>query len=328
MAQATAELATGAKRRVDWFELAEKYALVGVFVLLWLYFWLISSAGTTFASADQTKVVLVANAVKICLGIAFIVPLLAGQFDLSVGVNLAFASVIAAKLVEVHGWSMWLAAVIAVALSTFVGLMIGIFVTRFQVHSLIATLGVATVIEGVNQRLTEGRPIIVPETHALAWLRSWPWPVVYAAVIATVMWYVLEHTPIGRRLHAVGVNASAAHLSGIAVNRMIVTSFVVSGLLAGLAGVLQMTRSGGNPQTGPGFLLPVFAAAFLGSTVIKRTFNVLGTVIAVLGLAFTLSGLTLNGFKPYVESWFNGTALLAAVACTAMISRLRGSRAP
>jgi len=307
--------------------LAEKFGLVIVFGLFILYFWLISGAGDTFASSGQMKVVLLSNAVKICLALAFIIPLLAGQFDLAAGHNLALTSVVAAKVMSSWEWSVFPSALFGLALTTGMGLIIGVLVAKFEVHSLIATLGVATVLDGVLNRLSEGRPILIPIDHGLADLRVWPWPVVYATAIAVVMWYVLEHTPFGRRLHAVGSNTMAARLSGIPVKRMVIASFVLSGFLAGLAGVLQMARDGGgNPQNGPGLLLPVFAAAFLGATAVKRTFNVWGTVIAVLGLAFTVSGLLLNGAKPYVEDWFNGGALLVAVAFTAYMGRLRGRR--
>lgn len=307
--------------------ISEKYGLIMVFGALWLYFWLISDAGETFASSGQIQVVLLANSVRICLALAFIVPLLAGQFDLAAGHNLAFTALVASKLAVELEWPVLAAAVAAVVLASLMGLVVGVLVAKFEVHSLIATLGMATILEGTLIRLSQGRPILLPIDHELAGLRSWPWPIVYAAVIAVVLWYLLEHTPIGRRLHAVGSNTSAARLSGIPVKRMVIYSFVASGFLAGLAGVLQMSRdAGGNPQNGPGLLLPVFAAAFLGSTAIKRTFNVWGTVIAVFGLAFTVSGLVLNGAKPYVEDWFNGTALLVAVAFTAYMGRLRGRR--
>ena len=307
--------------------IGEKYGLVIVFGSLWLYFWLLSDAGDSFASSAQIKVVLLSNSVKICLALAFIVPLLAGQFDLAVGYNLAFTSVVAAKIVSAWEWSVIPAAIVGVMMATLMGLIVGVLVAKFEVHSLIATLGTATILEGVLNRLSEGRPVLIPVDHALADMRNWPWPIVYGAMIALVMWYVLEHTPLGRRLHAVGSNTQAARLSGIPVKRMIIYSFMLSGFLAGLAGVLQLARdSGGNPQNGPGLLLPVFAAAFLGATAIKRTFNVWGTVIAVLGLAFTVSGLVLNGSRPYVEDWFNGGALLVAVAFTAYMGRLRGRK--
>lgn len=311
----------------EFLRLAEKFGLLAVFGTFWLYFWLVSDAGAIFASSSQIEVVLQSNAVRLCLALAFMVPLLAGQFDLAAGHNLAITSVVASKLALSLGWPIVGAALAGVVLATCIGTVVGFLVSKWGIHSLIATLGVATIIDGMLNFLSEGRPVLLPIDHGLAQLRSWPWPIVYVSAIAIVMWYLLEHTPFGRRLHAVGSNPSAARLSGVPVTRMVITSFALSGFLAGLAGVLQMTRDGGgNPQNGPGLLLPVFAAAFLGATTIKQTFNVRGTVVAVLGLAFTVSGLVLNGAKPYVEDWFNGAALIVAVAFTAYMGRLRGRR--
>lgn len=305
----------------------ERYGLVIIFGLLCLYFWLFTDAGDIFMSSGNLQVVLLANSVKVCLALSFLVPLLCGQFNLAVGFMLAASALIAAKLSVLWGWPILLAALLAVVLLTVAGAFIGVLVAKFEIHSLIASLGVGTIVEGSLLRISGGTVVLLPPEHGLSGLRDWPWPIVYALVLSAICWYVLEHTPFGRRLHAVGSNAPAARLSGIPVKRMVILSFAISGLLAGLAGVLQMARdSGGNPQNGPGLLLPVFAAVFLSATVFKRTFNVWGSVVAVIGLALIVSGLSLNGAKPYVEDWFNGAALLIAVAFTAYVGRLRGRR--
>jgi ribose transport system permease protein len=111
------------------------------------------------------------------------------------------------------------------------------------------------------------------------------------------------------------------------VPRIVTLSFVLSGTLAGVAGVMQVARSGlANPQIGPNFVLPALAAAFLGATAIRPgRYNVPGTVLAVFFLAATVSGLTLAGVEPWVEPTFNGTALIVAVAMSTIIARRRAA---
>ena len=148
-------------------------------------------------------------------------------------------------------------------------------------------------------------------------------------VATAVLWYVLEQTPFGRRLYAVGSNREAARLIGIGVTNKVTVSFVLSGTLAGLAGVVAVARnSGANPTVGPALLLPALAAAYLGATAFIRTFNARGTTVGVLLVAFTVSGFTLAGIEPWVKDVINGTMLLVAVAAVAALRRHSGSTRP
>ena len=118
--------------------------------------------------------------------------------------------------------------------------------------------------------------------------------VVYLIVLALIVWWLVEHTPAGRYLYAVGGNAEAARLSGVRVGKWVWLSFIGSGLIAGIAGVLYCSLNGPALTFGAGLLLPAYAAAFLGATqLIPGRFNVWGTVIAVYILATGVRGLQL-----------------------------------
>lgn len=185
-------------------------------------------------------------------------------------------------------------------------------------------------IAGAIQWYTEGQSIIQNIPAAITdqgpgkWLGV-PRTLFFLVAVALVVYYLLGYTPYGRYLHSVGSNARSVRLVGLRVDRIVMLSFVLSGALAGLAGVLQVARQGGgNPQIGPGFVLPALAAAFLGATVFRPgRYNVPGTVLAIFFAAVGVSGLVLSGFEPWVEFVFNGLALIIAVALSTVIARRR-----
>nr|MDT0667574.1 hypothetical protein [Micromonospora sp. DSM 115978] len=125
-----------------------------------------------------------------------------------------------------------------------------------------------------------------------------------------------------------GSNATAAREVGLNVRRLVLSSFVLSALLSGLAGVLYLGTTGSAQAQGAGIglTLPALAAAFLGATAIRPgRFNVVGTLVAVYLLAFTLSGLNLNGVKDWVQDLFTGSALVLAVALSTVLARRNGA---
>jgi ribose transport system permease protein len=153
--------------------------------------------------------------------------------------------------------------------------------------------------------------------------------VIYVLVVAVVMWFLLEHTAIGRRLYATGFNPEAARLAGVRVDRLRFMSLVVSGMLAGATGlVLASSIASGSPTAGTSYLLPAFAAAFLGATQLKHgRFNAGGTLIAVLLLGTGTTGLALANAPQWSASMFVGVVLIASLAVTGLQRRSTGAGA-
>jgi ribose transport system permease protein len=147
--------------------------------------------------------------------------------------------------------------------------------------------------------------------------------VFYFAIAALVIWFVLEHTATGRRLYATGFNPDAAKLAGVKVDRLRFLSLITSGALSGVAGVvLASTLSSGSPTAGTPYLLPAFAAAFLGATQLKQgRFNAGGTIIAVLLLGTGTTGLSLADTPQWAGDMFVGVVLIAALAVTGIQRR-------
>lgn len=159
--------------------------------------------------------------------------------------------------------------------------------------------------------------------------------VVYLLVLAFALWFVLEQTPLGRRLYATGANAEAARLAGVQTDRLVWGSLVASATLSGLAGVLFSMKTGTfSSSIGPGYLFPAVAAVFFGSSQFSGRPNVWGTVVAYFALAFGIKGLQLvaGPGTVWIGPAFEGAALVLAVALAARQGivrvRQRSSSAP
>lgn len=300
----------------------ERYALPLALLLTILGFTFLPATSDDFLTTANLKFVLNNQAVPVLVALAVMLPLIVDEFDLSVGAVTSLASVVAAAAMTRFGVGWGPSILLAVAIASGVGLLNGLLVARAGIASLVATLGASSVIIGLLTWYTDGESVLGAYPDVFLELGSWPWPLVVLVVATAALWYVLEQTPFGRRLYAVGSNREAARLVGIDVKAKVVLAFTLSGTLAGLAGVVAVARnSGANPTVGPALLLPALAAAYLGATAFRRTFNALGTTVGVLLVAFTVSGFTLAGIDPWVKDVINGAMLLVAVAAVAALRR-------
>jgi ribose transport system permease protein len=310
--------------------LLERFGLLLLLVLVVVYFSLSSATSDTFPTAENFDIIVGNQSVLAIAALATIIPLVCGQFDLSVGAVLGASSVLtAALLADVHV-PLVLAITCGIAAGAFIGLVNGLLVAKLGINSLIATLAIATVLAGVSQAYHDGTPTVTGIPASLTTFGSGqtlglPTTLFLLLAIALLVSYTLEQTPFGRKLRSVGSSVESARLVGLPVDRLVLTSFVLSGALAGAAGVLQLARSGsGDPQVGPNFTLPAIAAAFLGATVIRPgRFNVPGTLVAIFFLAALVSGLTLSGTAGWVQDVVNGAGLIAGLAISTLVARHR-----
>jgi ribose transport system permease protein len=275
-----------------------------------------------FLSSTTFRLVFGEGVVTCVLALAFLVPLAAGVYDLSVAAVMSLSLCISVYLSLHSSISPGVGACIAVASCAAVGFVSGFIVVRLRVNSFIATLGVAQVLLATVIELSGNRQLV--GTFSSDWsnlgntnVAGIPIVDVYLAVIALVVWFVLEQTPAGRYLFATGGNAEATRLSGVPVDRVVWGSLVASSVIAGLAGVLYSMRNGLFVSTiGPGYLFPAVAAVFLGASQLSRRPNVWGTLIAYFALAFGVQGLALSATS--VTAWtqplFQGVSLIVAVA--------------
>lgn len=307
----------------------ERFGLVVLFAGLVLLFSILRP--DTFATVANWQVISISQSVLVVAAIALIVPLISGRFDVSVGANLGMCAVGCAGLMSNNGVPLIVAIAAVLVLGSVVGVVNGYVVAYLGVNSIIATLGMATIMGGLVSAYTNGVPISSGLSPSLAnfsirTLAGVPLLFVIAMVVAALVWAGLTQTAYGRELASIGSNQRAAQLVGVNVRRHILLSFVASGFLAAVAGVLQVTATGsGDPAVGGiGFIVPALAAVFLGATTwTPGKYNVPGAVIGLLFVSTAISGLALLGVRPWVGDVFNGGAVIIAIIVSAQFRRRR-----
>lgn len=311
----------------------EKYGLLILLVLLLIFFSTTWDRPATFRSPDNLAAVVGTYSVPMILALATIIPLCCGQFDLTVGPVAGLSAIAAAGALTKAELPLAAAVVVVLLIGLVVGLINGFLIAYVRVSAFIVTLGMASVILGLITLYTNGSTILV-SNETLASIGSGEWlgipRVTFGAIaVAVFVYYLLEHTPFGRYLYFVGSNEDAGRLVGLKVDRIVMGSFVASAMLSALAGLLLVARNGSaDPQLGGlALTLPALSAAFLGSTAFRPgRFNAVGTVVAVLFVGFSLSGLQLNNVTNWVTDFFTGTVLIIAVSMSVLIGRSRAKR--
>jgi ribose transport system permease protein len=297
----------------------DKYSALYLWALFMIFFGI--TKGDTFLSWTSFKLVFVEAVFTGVLALAFLVPLATGTYDLAIGANMSMALVVSAYLSSTDKTPDLAAMFIALGACAVAGLLSGFFVVKLKVNSFIATLGMSQVItafiqrtssQSINEAFTKGYRNI--GRHELFGL---PLFMYYLAAMAVVVWYVFEHTPIGRHMFAAGGNPEAARLAGLRTDRLVWGSLIASAVIAGFAGIVYGWKIGNYAATvGPGYLFPAIAAVFFGASQLKGRPNVWGTFIALYALAWGIKGLqlTFTSNTRWIEPLFQGTSLLAAVS--------------
>ncbi len=288
------------------------------------------------------------------LAIGETVVIVAGALDISVGSIASVASVFSAIIVtqgvlgSFGAGSMQLAILAGIAAGVFCGVINGLIVTILKVNPIIATLGTLAAFDGLAFLIApEGKPIGVVTQPEFTWLgtgrflqdlpipdlggRPWPGvPVIFVVliIVAVVMHVVMRYTEFGRSIYAIGGNATAARLAGINLRNVRITMYLISGAIAGLAGVLLTARvTSGNPINGRSLELQAITAVFLGGAATTGgRGTIVGTFLAVLLVGVLTNGMNLLGVGAFYQRVALGILLVGAVA-VAQYRQARAERA-
>ena len=265
----------------------------------------------------------------LALGVTF--SLIVGGFDLSVGSTASLATIGAAASLVLHRQELLVALLIPLALGILVGLLNALVTIKFRLPDLLATLAIMYVINGIQLTYTKGFSIYdnMPIEGGTAPGRFIPsflfigqgtiGPIPFVALLMLVFFIgahlFLTYTRTGREFYYVGSNADAARRSGIAVNRIKLYAYVLSGLFAAIGGIILASRIGtGQVSAGAPLLMDAVAAAYIGYAVFGTGRpNVIGTLIGAILIGILLNGLTMWDVPYYAQDIVKGTILIGAL---------------
>jgi ribose transport system permease protein len=305
-----------------------------IFVLLLILWVWITILNPTFAEPGPFLAYLKRSAPLVILAAGAYFVLISGNFDLSVGSLVTVIVVVAARVIDNEPSRMWPVIALLLAIGVIVGFVNGFISTVLRVPSFITTLGTLLILNGAVFLWTGGAPrgalsenfrsIGRQGIDGIPWIEQLPWSVIIMVVIGVASVFLMR-ADFGRQLLATGDNERAARLSGVRVDRVRILAFVLSGLLAAVAGILLAGFGGVSAQVGRGLEFDAITACVLGGVVLGGG---RGSVVAAMAGALTLEALftwlNLQGVSGALEDTVQGVIIIAAVAFAAY--RLRGAR--
>lgn len=323
----------------DWLAILSRYGALIFLVVLCIVFGVLSPA---FLTPVNIFNVLRQASIYGLLAIGMTFVILTGGIDLSVGSVLALAGLVGAAVAkgsaglltgaaagEGSGMPVFVSILVAVAIGVVAGLIQGVGVAKLKVPAFIVTLGGLSAFRGAALVFSSGQPISAfPEEY-----RWWgqgmvgpvPVPVIVFLSFALLAGIILRYTKYGRRIYAVGGNQQAARLSGLNVDRLLLSVYVISGFFAGLSGFMLSSRLNSAEQVaGVGFELTVIAGVVIGGTgFLGGEGGIFGTVVGILLIGVLANGLTLLNVSPYYQQIVIGLIIVFAVFFDQWVKRRR-----
>lgn len=298
------------------------YATFGGLVVICIIFATLKPA--VFLTATNLRNILAQVAILGIIALMQTLVLVVGDFDLSLGAQVSFTSVVVAQLMVLYGMGTAWAVLLCIVIGAAVGAINGLLVSYVNVSAFVATLAIMTSLEGAAWLTSGGTTVhgVNESFRAIGASSLGPVPiaVIISIVVIIIGYLVLERTTIGRRWYSIGGNREAAYLSGIRVKYLRFWAFVVAGAGAGLGGVLLIGRiASAHPSAGAPYTLTSLAAGFLGMTAFRNgQANVAGTFLGVLIIGVLSNGLDITNVNTYVKSIVTGGVIIAAVVAAGL----------
>lgn len=306
----------------DWQDFLVKNNTFFIFLVLIIVSSFVSDA---FLQPMNVRNILLQQAGPILVALGMLFVILAGGIDLSVGSVMAIGATTAAALMN-SGVGIIPAIFIATSVGAVFGALSGGLVAFGKIQGFVATLAVMTIARGVSYVITNGSPIAIEKNLAILSAKDYWYPIIWLATIATVLaLFVHRYTGYGRKVLGIGSNETALRLAGVRTKRYILTTYVLSGTLAALAGVFVASRtSTGSPSIGMGQELDAIAAVVIGGASLMggRGF-VLNTIVGVLILGMISNIMNLAGVPSYPQDIIKGIIIVAAVLLQVVTGRSR-----
>src|SRR5674476_437123 len=297
------------------FENKETGVIIALIVLIVFF----SLTAENFLSSSNFINVARQVSIIAIMALGMTVVIIAGGIDLSVGSVMGLSGVFAAVLMMNYNLPVFVAGLGGVIVGGVLGLFNGTINAFFKVPSFIATLAMLSIARGIALLYTEAKPIYnLPDSFTnlgTGYVGHVPIPVIVMMLIFSLFYFLMRYTKIGRYAYSIGGNADVARLSGINVRRYMISFLVISGIMAGLAGVILAARmASGEPTAGVGYELDVIAAVVLGGTSLAGgRGSMLGTMAGAFVMGVLSNGLAMLNVPPFVQMILSGLIILLAV---------------
>ncbi len=293
---------------------------------------LLSLASPHFLTRQNLSSVARQTAVINIMALGMTMVMIAGGIDLSVGAMLAFCSLLGTMTLQA-GWAQPLAVLVAAACGLAWGAANGLMTTKLRVTPFIVTLGTLGIIRGLTLLISKGLPVVgLPASFS--WLGEGhlgvvlPVPLVVLALAALVVYFLLMHTRLGRYAYAIGSNPEAARYAGVRVDAYTVAVYAASGLLVGVASMIEASRlMTGQPTAGEGYELKTIAAVVIGGGSLRGgEGTVAGTLVGGFIMGLLSNGSNLLGISPFLQQVIIGSVIILAVAVDEWRKRVSAGR--
>jgi ribose transport system permease protein len=299
----------------------EKFLPFVVVIVLFVFF---SITATNFFTLRNILSLMLQTSTVTLMGIGVTFAIITGGIDLSIGSVVALTGTVAV-MVALAGVPIWLSLIVGILTGAFCGLLNGLMVTRLKLPPFIATLGMMMLARGTALTITNAAAYPAPEGFGNLGngtifgtgpkFPGIPYPVIIMVAVAFLFHFILSKTRAGRYTYAVGSNEEAARLSGIKISQVKTTAYIISGLLAGLVGIILSSRMvTSQPNSASGYELNAIAAAVIGGTSLMGGVGTVGgTVIGSFIIGILTVGLTMSGANYYVQQIVIGLVVIGAV---------------
>ena len=315
---------------LDVRHVASRYAVIGVWAVMILVYALAEPG--VFMTRSNFISIFTGQYALVFMTMALLCTIIVGEFvDLSVPSVFGIAATILPVLVTNHHWGVWPAAIVAIIGAIACGAVNGLLVVVLGVNTIVVTLGMGTLLTGLALWMSNLNVVVLQPssfekigTFTIGGLYI---SFYYGIILVLGFAYVLAYTPLGRHMRFVGASREVSRLSGVRVNRIRFGSYVAAAAISGIGAVITVATLGSyNAESSNSYLLPVFAAVFLGTAIIQPgRFNPIGTWIAVYFLYTGILGLEDLGLQQWVSDVFYGGVLVVAVTISTLLRRHRSS---
>lgn len=291
----------------------------GLLVVVLLFAFIMSLVSQQFLSTFNIFVILRDVSTMLLIGFAQMIVLAIGQMNLSLGGIGGLVVVITGGLMELYNWPIWAAVSAGLLVGVLSGILNGVLITRTGINSFIVTIATASIFFGLNLGMTQAQPFYnIPAAYKAFGQARWgfqPQMSVITIGVVILMTLFIYRMIYGRYVLAVGGNAHAAETSGIPVKRTVILAYVISGVLAAIAGMLWSAQlSTAQPMIGQTWLLPSFAVPIIGGVALSGgSVSIGGTVLAAFLIAIINNALVHLQIDPYYVQFLLGLLILGAV---------------